>query len=150
VNEARHNREAIIRAMLPAFPIGADYTNCQLRGGFNLRQGLLIVPPEKIRKNEAGETEVLVTVDGQDSWQTPPEGSEVVAEGTKLGFEHLDYVVHLMGSQVTRNIVSKDGQYPIALIPLDEVYRCPAPLFLRHFLRDKPAVNGDAGLVVTG
>lgn len=151
MGEHHTNRTAVIRAMLPAFPVGSDYTNVQLRAGFALRRGLIIVPPEKIRTTEAGVSEVLVQHGDGEEWAEAPKDATVVPEGQRLGYEHLDYVVNIFGSEVRRTVVvGKQGnEHPMTLVQLGEILRMPAPDFLRHF---KPGnqVNGDAGLLVTG
>lgn len=153
MGEHKTNRTAVIRAMLPAFPTGSDFTNVQLRAGFNLRTNLLIVPPEKMRTADDGSIEILAKAApdaAEDTW-SKPEGFEVIAEGTKLGYEHLDYVVHLMGSCVTRSLVSRNGEHPMTLVPVQEVFRMPAALFLRNFMQESAKPNGETpSMLVTG
>jgi hypothetical protein len=153
MGEHRTNRTAVVRAMLPAFPTGTDFTHVELRGGFNLRNGLLIVAPEKIRTTEAGAQEVLLNSATGESWTPPPDDYEVIPEGTQLGFEHLDYVVSVMGAKIDRTLVVGRGDgHPMALAPLTELFRMPAVNFLRLFgLGQKPEANGaPSGLIVGG
>jgi hypothetical protein len=157
MSEHKTNKTAVVRAMLPPFPTGSDFTHVELRGGFNLRRGILIVPPEKIRMKQDGSKqgtlEVLLDSATGESWSAPPDDFEVIAEGTQLGYEHLDYVVHVMGSKVDRTlVVGRDGGHPMTMAPLTELCRVPAVHFLRMFgLGEKPGVNGaPSGLIVGG
>lgn len=149
MGEHKTNRRAVVKAMLPAFPAGVDYTNVELRGGFTLRRGVIIVAPESIRKAADGSTEVLWDNGGTKEWGKPPEGTEVIPEGTKLGYEHLEFVVFLLGVRVdqTSAIAGPDGRkHPQATgVQLAELCRVPGNQYLAMFGEKK-----DAGLIVTG
>jgi len=135
MGEHKTNRQAVIRAMLPAMPVGQVYSNVQLQAGFTLKAGLLILAPEQMRKTAEGVIEVLVedAETKEQTWQAPPDGFEVVAEGDSLGYQHLDYVVNVMGSKVSVNITAPSGGHPMQSTLVATVARMPALDFLGRF-----------------
>jgi len=133
MGEHKTNRTAILAAMLPGFPVGVDYRQVRLQGGFVMRRNIVVAAPDHIRTTAEGVVEVL---GADEQWHATPKEVRVVPEGAKLGYDALDFVVQLYGVRTEeRSVLAASGQpqAPMMAQPVAELARVPADEYLEAF-----------------
>lgn len=143
MGEARRNRQAILKAMLPAFPINADFTGVDIRGGFMLRRDLVILPADQLREVD-GKPMMLVDEADGPQWRPVPDGARVAIEGTQLGYDALDYVISVYGLRQDKStLIGASGQQQggVTAMKVAELARIPAEEFMAR-LGQRPEVQG--------
>lgn len=150
MGQSKSNPRALLSRSRPALP------NLVLKNdidsGFQLKESVLVLPPDRVRQDDGGVTEIQVPekavhcppheLQGMDpdepgvemTWVKVPDGVVVLRQGDQYGMEHLDYVVGLLGLCIDPGQVVLAGQKPKAEASmLMELFREDARTYLARF-----------------
>lgn len=144
---SEHKTNPMVKAMEQ---VNARKLATGLHIGFFCKANVLVMAPDRIRAREDGTLEVFAVPPvqqpdgswspggGEPSWQTPPPGTSVIPEGTRLPVDAMDVCVVLVANMVG-GMLSPDGRVMGRQRNLRELFREDAQTFLASFGTGAPS-----------